>query len=110
MCLKIRWREDRADRILQQCDIGNTAHQPLGGTDEEGRRRIRGREHRRQEAAHDLHGFPAETFKKRVRTWFNGKAAKKVKKAFKDSHNEALEQATAPEATAREGAQAGFRL
>ena len=47
-------------------------------------------------------------FKKRVRTWFNGKAAKKVKKAFKDIHNKALEQATAPEATAREGIQAGY--
>ena len=58
----------------------------------------------------DTGEFPAETFKKRVRTWFNGKAAKKVKKAFKDSHNNALEQATAPEATAREGIQAGYRL
>jgi len=57
----------------------------------------------------DTGEFPAETFKKRVRTWFNGKAAKKVKKAFKDSHNNALEQATAPEATAREGIQ-GYRV
>ena len=49
-----------------------------------------------------------ETFKKRVRTWFNSKAAKKVKTAFKTSHNKAVEQAPAPEAP-RTGLQ-GFRV